>query len=179
MADKKRIFIGIPASEELQKMVTDWKNSRNDLLGLPIRWVNGKNLHLTLAPPWYEDNVEQIGIKLDSLAGFRNFEIEFIKICYGPNLSNPRLIWAEGLPSKKLEGLKRRMEEIFKVKNENHPWLPHLTIARFKPEDNKKISAKIINEKISWKEKIESLALFESKLSPNGAKYDILYKVKL
>ena len=58
-----RIFVGIPISQELQGRILEWEdkhqepifknqtNSKNQISN-PIRCVAGKNLHVTLAPPW-------------------------------------------------------------------------------------------------------------------------------
>lgn len=175
----KRIFIAIPISEKLRQKALEWKNSQDGLLNFPIRWIGGKNLHLTLVPPWRENDIEAAKQKLDSAVGSGALEIEFVKISYGPNLKHRRLIWAEGKPSEKLEELRIHLENIFKVKSENRPWLPHLTVARFNRDDFGRFPVKNLDEKISWKEKIDSVAIMESKLSPSGAEYEILYKINL
>lgn len=54
---KHRLFIAITLSEELQKEILAWEVLWQKRLDSRIRWLAGKNLHLTLVPPWYEENV--------------------------------------------------------------------------------------------------------------------------
>ncbi|MCK6462641.1 MAG: RNA 2',3'-cyclic phosphodiesterase [Candidatus Pacebacteria bacterium] len=171
----KRIFIAIPIPEDSQKEILDWINSKTELQKLPVRWLAGKNLHLTLVPPWRENDIESTTDKLkDAIKNFQPFEIEFARVRFGSNKNNPRLIWAEGVANTVLTEMKEKLENVFGVKNENRPWLPHLTMARFKPEDFGGFPIKNLDEKISWKVKTDNVVIMESKLSPNGADYEIL-----
>lgn len=176
----KRIFIAIPISENLQREILNWEKSKPDLQKLPIRWLAGKNLHITLAPPWQENDIEGVTKKLQYAAkNFKPFEIELVKVNFGPKENNPRLIWAEGMLCGELADFKEKLESVFRVKKENRPYLPHLTLARFKPEDFAGFAVKNLDEKVSWKETADNVAIMESKLSPNGAEYEILHKIKL
>jgi len=176
----KRIFIALLISESLQREILNWEKSNLKLKNLPVRWIAGKNLHLTLVSPWLETDIESVFGKLrDIVKGFKPFEIEFVKVCFGPNKNNPRLIWAEGASCDNLASLKEKLENIFGVKNENRPWLPHLTLARFKPKDFAAFSIKKLDEKVSWKEFVDNVAIMESKLSSSGTEYEIMREVKL
>lgn len=176
----KRIFIAMPISEKLQSEILDWEKSKPDLQKLTVRWLTGKNLHITLAPPWQENDIEGATKKLQYAAkNFKPFEIELVKVKFGPNENNPRLIWAEGMLCGELADFKEKLESVFGVKKENRPYLPHLTLARFKPEYFEGFAVKNLDEKIFWKEKVDSVAVMESKLSASGAEYEILFKIKL
>lgn len=174
----KRIFIAIGASEELQRKIKTWRE-KSSLKG--PRWLEGKNLHITLIPPWYEDEagLERIKKLLLDFEMPKSFEAHFQKITYGPDLKRPRLIWLEGEAPRELVELKNNLEKILDKRPEKRPLKLHLTIARFRPENFSSFSIKKLDEKINWREKISSVVLMESKLSSAGADYEIIFEKKL
>ena len=141
---------------------------------MPVRWLAGKNLHITLIPPWYSDNVEAVIKKLKKIK-CPPFDINFSKVAYGPDPKRPRLIWAEGIASEEVACLKDGLEKMFpEYKSTYKKWLVHMTIARFRQEEFPSFSIKKIDEKVSWQDRIESFVLMESHLSREGADYEIL-----
>ncbi len=113
-----RIFIAIPISKNLQDEIARYRGFYPDL---PARWLEGKNLHLTLIPPWEvavgdsrfqrEENIIEIEKKIRLLENkLGEFEMKFDNVSFGPNRFNPpsagrsqpaarqspRLIWATG-----------------------------------------------------------------------------------
>jgi 2'-5' RNA ligase len=95
-----RVFIGVKASKKLQKKVGEWRRRHADL---PVRWIKDRNLHLTLVPPWYEDDGAKAIEKLNSVQ-FKKHTITFDRV--GINFKH-KVIWI-GKPTE------------------------HVTIARFK-----------------------------------------------
>ncbi len=173
----KRIFIAIKISLEIQKKADEWKAG---LRALPVRWIPEENLHITLIPPWEEENIEEIISKAEKIRGKINpFAIEFQKITYGPNSNNPRLIWACGDAVKNLVRLKNEIAKLLGAEQSNREFKPHLTLARFRPENYFNFPIKNLNEHISWKEKVGSICLMESILKSEGAEYKILKTIKL
>ena|SRR3989338_8500082 len=167
-----RIFIGIKMSKKIEDLATNWSS---DKLNWPVRWIKPKNLHLTLIPPFYEDNIEMITDKLKTIPPLAGaIGINFHTISYGPGPGNYRLIWAVGNPSLELEKLKVELEKSLNLKSEARRFLPHLTLARFRPEDFSKLRVKILNEKINWDEEIRTFTIFKSILRPDGAEYEVI-----
>lgn len=183
---KLRIFVAIKISEKLQNQIADW---RIDFLGknpgafFDLRWLENKNLHITLIPPWYEDerNIEKATSDMrQATRQIRSFDIEFNKVTYGPEPRRPRLIWAEGNAPHELLQLKDALEKMFpKHKSEYREWITHLTLARFRQGDFHYFSLKKLDEKISWREKVKSVVLMESRLSPAGANYETIAEAPL
>lgn len=171
---KKRVFIGIFASPELKRKIFDLKNKFKDL---PVRWMRDENLHLTLLPPIYLDD-KQIVEMLEKLKLLENkigeFEIQFNRVSLGPTLRRPRLIWAEGEENQKLDGLKRQITQILDYHQDKRPFLPHLTLARFKPKN-----PVIINEKVDWQEVAISFSIIQSECLEKGAVYIPLATIDL
>lgn len=81
-----RVFIGVKASKQLQKKVRGWRKIH---AGLPVRWIKEHNLHLTLVPPWYEDDIEKAKKKLHELP-FSRHTVTFDRV--GINFKN-KVIW--------------------------------------------------------------------------------------
>jgi len=137
-----RVFIGIKASKILQKRVARWQREHRDL---PVRWIKNRNLHLTLVPPWYEDDPVKAVSKLKTVR-YKKGTITFDRV--GINFKH-KVIWI-GKPTQ------------------------HVTIARFK--DAKPLRG-IKFEKIHWKETVDNITLFQSKLGPKGAMYYEIEKI--
>src|SRR5258708_4122238 len=100
----KRIFVAISITKKLQEVILSWQKTHQSL---PVRWMIGKNLHVTLVPPWQEEKVEEVSEKIERLENkFSSFEMQFNLISFGPNLHEPRLIWATGPAPKEIVVLK-------------------------------------------------------------------------
>jgi len=174
---KHRIFTAISISSSLQGQILAWGKSRSEL---PVRWLNGKNLHITLTPPFYTEDVKDIQLKLRAInKKFKPLVVKFEKISYGPNLNSPRLIWLQGKAPETIISLKTELEKILKRQPENRPFLLHLTIARFREKDFYNFPIKELEETINWQETVNSFVLMESHLSPKGADYEILDKIPI
>ncbi len=172
-----RIFIAIPISKRLQEQVLNYQKFYSDL---PVRWLEGKNLHITLIPPWEEENIAEIEKKLRLLENkLGEFEMEFNSVSFGPNKRNPRLIWVIGKAPGKIIELKKILEGVLNKPSERNNFLLHLTIARFRPEDFHNFPIKNINDKVNWKDTAKKFVIMRSHLSRKGADYEILKRYKL
>lgn len=173
----RRIFVAVPVSERLQKEIENWRIKYGRL---PVRWLAGKNLHITLVPPWYETDVQNVVDGLKSAGkGIGHFDISFRKAEFGPDLRRPRLVWAEGEAPKEMVFLKSEVEKALNRKPEKRPFRLHLTIARFRPEMFSSFPIKKLEEYIFWPDKVGSFVLMETHLSREGADYEILGKYEL
>ena len=164
----KRIFVGIPILDHIHLgFAQNLRQEKN------IRWILPKNLHVTLAPPWYEKDINGIINRLKKVKA-NPFEITFNKISFGPNPKAPRLIWASGKAPEEIIKLKTSIEQVLSKQPEDRKFQMHATLARFKAEDFKKFGIHQLEETVSWRQKAEKFALYESHLSPQGADYEIL-----
>lgn len=181
---KHRVFVALPISRELQNEILEWEKK---FKSLAVRWLEGKNLHITLVPPFYadEEEVEKLKNILEKITGFGAFPIEFSRVTFGPEARRPRLIWAEGETSQELLNLRERTIEVLRstdpklqmhanLRREKRPLKLHLTLARFRPESFSSFGIQTLNEKVEWVEKVQKIALFESTLSRDGASYQII-----
>ena len=192
----KRLFVAIPISEKIQKKALEFQKAYTSL---QVRWLTGKNLHITIIPPWYENDPNRIknilnefSLKADTSQTNPSptgpLAIKFNNISYGPNPAAPRLIWASGQTPTKLIQFKKNLESLFlkeKILKQQpacggpFPFLLHLTLARFRPEDFKDFPIQNLSEQIDWPETLHTFVLMESHLSSAGADYEILEQFKL
>lgn len=102
-----------------------------------------------------------------------------------PNSKNPSVIWTGIITNEKaMNQLAKQMESFakkFGIKEENRPFVPHLTLARIRK--GRKLTEKI-NEKLKAYESIEfgsavfnRIVLFSSKLTPQGPIYTELKEI--
>lgn len=188
MSLMRRIFLAIHASSALQAEAIAWQANYERL---PVRWLKGHNLHLTLIPPWYESDIEKVKSKIEKAGNtVRPFAIRFERVTYGPNPRSPRLIWAEGRTPREMEDLKSKIENLLRQqpaasqergeprlggpRRENRPFRLHLTLARFHPEDFSQFPLKHLDSPVDWRNEVKSFVLMESHLAPGGAEYEIL-----
>lgn len=170
----RRVFVAILVSQDLQKEFFVWQKK---FLNLPVKWVVGSDLHITLIPPWYEDDLEKAKKILCSLQkNIVPFEVIFDRITYGPNIKRFRLIWARGDAPSDLVHLKSALENAFQKRGERN-FLLHLTLARFQASALRNFPIQELHEKILWKEKVSTLALIESHLDKEGAHYEVIEKI--
>lgn len=173
----KRIFIALPLPSNLQEKITAWSKK---VKKLPVRFIEPKNLHITIIPPWYESNIKEIENRLTSFEkSIGKIKIKFHHISFGPHPQNPRLIWIVGDTPPQLIILKEKIEKVLALPKENRPFKTHVTIARFSALNFKYFPIKKLNEKVDWEVEIEELCLMESKLSKEGADYEVIKKIPL
>lgn len=174
---KKRVFVALPISKELQEEILEWEER---FLQLPVRWIKGKNLHVTLVPPWEEAEVHKVIESLShSEKTIGEFEIKFNRVTFGPSLRSPRLIWAEGKTVGQLSVLRDQLFETLGFQKDSRSFRLHLTLARFRPEHFNSFANKDLNERVEWREPVKSFVLMESHLLPGGAEYEVLREYSL
>ena len=171
-------------SQELRDKIINWQaefKRRAPETAEKIRWLTGESLHITILPPWYEDDegIEKAKKALNFVSGGDKFDCFFESVSYGPDPRWPRLVWLSGETPLQLVDLKNRITQTLKIKNESRPFLLHLTTGRFRSEDFSSFSIKNLNESFEFKETIKEFALIKSHLEKGGARYEIIEKFKI
>ena len=173
----QRVFVAIKASQEVQEAASAW---RQKFEHLPVRWIAMRNLHITLLPPWQEDDIEAARERLRSIAGqIEQFELVLRLVQFGPNRFRPHLVWAQGHVSHQLLELKDALERAFDMESVLRTVRFHLTLARFRSEDFSRFLIKQLNERINWRQAVESVVLMESECGHSGAEYEVLEEIAL
>ncbi len=141
-----RLFIALPASEALQNQINSWVRNHSSM---SVRWIAPKNLHITLIPPWEEQNVDSLKNKFSLFKPQTSgFELLFEKVTFGPTAQQPRLIWATGKTPEALLNLKSELEQYLNIVSQNRSFNLHLTLARFKSEAFVNLPQKTLNDNV-------------------------------
>jgi 2'-5' RNA ligase len=172
-----RVFVALPISDQLQKEIVGWEKN---LPNMPVRYLKGRNLHVTLIPPWYTEDLNELEDLLKKEASrYGRFDIRFNEVSFGPNIYQPRLIWATGNASVDIIDLRDRLADIFAQRRGVERFRLHLTLARFQLTDFPTFPIKKLDERIDWSEGVNSIVIMESHLSREGADYEIIAKALL
>src|SRR6266481_3457958 len=177
-----RAFVAIRMNQQVEDAVA----AMSDTIKRPrdgIRWVPRANMHITLkylGPAVDPLRLERLTAGLHEVAQkTAPFEVAARGVGGFPNLEHPRAIFV-GLHSVELGALSARVETAsteFGFAHENRLWSGHLTIGRVR---NSQLTAKTRHALEAAKDtefgtsKIESITLYRSHLSPDGASYEAL-----
>ena len=183
-----RSFIAIELpkeiKEDLGKIQDELKKSNAD-----IKWVEPKNIHLTLKflGNVDEKKLEDIKRILRNLSErYKGFFIELSRIGAFPKISSPRVIWI---------GIEKGKEELSKIfleleeqlenigfKKEERGFSSHITIGRVRSVLNRIRlieEVKKINSLSRLSLSCNKITLFKSTLTPKGPIYEAIYQVNL
>jgi 2'-5' RNA ligase len=171
-ATTHRVFVAIPLSAELQEHAHTLRKAHSNL---PIRWLEPKDLHITLIPPWHasDGDVASAIEKLSAIqrSGIAPFRIEFVSVEFGPNPRRPRLLWASGEAPEALARLRRTAYHLLGAITDGKRFRLHSTLARFRQEGFAAFPSKTLRERVAWMMTVERVSLLESHLLPQGASY--------
>lgn len=184
-----RAFIAIELSPEIKDSLAQIE-SHLKYSGADVKWVEKDNIHLTLKflGEITEEKAEKIKSILDEIAKFtKSFEISMKDIGAFPKIEFPRVIWV-GLDKGAAEAgiLAEKIDDALSkigFEKESRPFAAHLTIGRVKSPKNKQA----LKEKVqSWTpnsgprtQRISSVILFQSTLTPKGPIYTKLHEARL
>jgi 2'-5' RNA ligase len=180
-------LIGRPAAARLREV-------RRDLgvAGADVKWVRDDHFHMTLAflGKQNESRVSaavragEAAVRINSF-----FRLRFNCLGAFPGWKRPKVLWAglsEGAEAmKKLSKDLRERLESEGFETEDRPFVPHATLGRVRsPRGIRELSdrAERWREVDAWDGAecgVESITLFESRLSPSGPAYIPLAEAKL
>ena len=176
-----RLFVALELSDAVRMTVRELLD-RLQRARADVRWVRPEGMHLTLkfigeVP---EEKVAPIKRALAQAASAKPVAMAFRGLGYFPNERRPRVLWIGIEASENLAELAAQLEaalEPLGIARENRPFVPHLTLGRFK---SAKRLAQLQEEVAALPStefgRIEAgeFFLFQSKLSPKGAEYSKL-----
>lgn len=163
---------------------------RSNLPGVPIRWVPGENIHLTLK---FLGNVSTANLEvLEKIlqveaANHQPFEMSIGELGAFPSNRRPRVLWIRVQAPPELMDVQRGIEaETTRLgyPSEQRPFSPHLTLGRVsrnaKSHETRKISEALETVKVGflgamW---VRAIMLYRSDLRPGGAVYTCLHKAE-
>lgn len=192
MAEMLRLFVAttLPASI-LESITAIQQRLRADIPHGVVRWVDPHGIHLTLkflgdVPATQQPELERA---LDEAVGNRQpFDLVISELGCFPSVRRPRVVWvglAGALPE--LHALRDDVERIIAplgYPTEDRPFSPHLTLGRVRREASASqaslLGAQVMRSQQTdprtWR--VSSVSLMQSELSPGGATYTELHRVR-
>jgi len=176
----KRLFIAIDFSEGEKEAVEGLKNKCfKEYPG--VRWIPRGNLHFTLKFIGFVKGEKIKKIEEALLKISREFKKFTLRVRRFRTFNRePFIVFLEIEKSKELEQLAGRIEEETRrlgFPEENRSFNPHITLARVKANEWRKLLMSDINtveEKLDLQFEVDSIEVMESDLKFDGAEYATL-----
>jgi 2'-5' RNA ligase len=182
-----RAFVAIDLEEaikkSLQALVRDLKAT-----GADVRWVQAGGLHLTLKFLGEIDEAQAFRVKaiLAEVAGrHAAFPLRLEGTGAFPGERSPRVLWVGFAAEPGLLALQGELDKALEAEGfarEDRAFKPHLTLGRVKGTarlQNAMLELAKHREESFGGMTVRKVALFESRLRPEGAEYKILYEAGL
>lgn len=182
-----RLFVAIELSDEVRAALVEVRRSLGGW-SKSIRWTPAEQLHLTMKflGEVEESAVADVTAAMTSAAGSVGaFDLTLDRSGCFPPKGPVRIVWVGALePSDALvelvDALEGAMEEIGFAR-ESRAFSPHLTIGRVR-EDSSDGGLRRAVDAVSVRkvgQRVSSLTLMASKLSPQGASYSVVHREAL
>lgn len=173
-----RVFVAIDVPEEVRAALASMMESLRPCCPL-ARWVKPAGVHVTLkfVGETKEPLVEELKEALRPIRMPEPLEIRYRGLGFFPSAQRPRILWAGVEAAPSLEQLAKSVDEAVSshgIPREERAFRPHLTLARFKPENDVSRLRKAV-EALATPEfgasRPHGFRLYQSLLRPAGAEY--------
>ncbi|HEX9120328.1 MAG TPA: RNA 2',3'-cyclic phosphodiesterase [Terriglobales bacterium] len=191
-----RVFVGLDIDPAIRERMTRYLEGVRGFAP-EARWVKPESFHVTLKfiGEQKDELVEEIKRELATVRG-QPFEVSFRGNGFFPNARSPRVFWLGIEAGEQLRQLAKAVDEAVArtgVERETNAYQPHLTLARSgsgrsqpMPGDTPSPPLRHLGEKLEGKSAPDfgtmtarEFFLYESKLSPSGAKYSKIARIPL
>ncbi len=151
--------------------------------GADVRWTHAGGLHLTLKFLGEVDEAEVASVKgvLEKVAGrHSSFPLAFAGTGVFPDEREPRVLWVGFAAGPALLALQEDLERELEVEGfarEKRAFRPHLTLGRVKGPGRVRNAVQELGRERSESlggMTVRKVALFESRLRPEGAEYHVI-----
>jgi 2'-5' RNA ligase len=171
--ERLRLFLALRLPEDVLDELERWQRDR-----LPgVRLVRREHLHVTLAFLGHRPLGELDAI-IDDLRGAaaRGGEIRLTPARYRETRSVGMLVLEDegGSAAALADDLQERLERLGVYRRESRPWLPHLTVARWRERPRLQPELPSVGTFVP-----SDAAAYLSRLHPGGARYEVLESVAL
>ena len=176
MSDQLRVFFAAALSAEARTCAAEAVDRLRPAAPRDVRWVPAENQHLTLKflGEIQEDHVERLveraGAKLAAVAPF---EVSLAGFGAFPSAREARVLWlgiAQGAAA--LAKLARKLDAAARVagaERERRPFAAHLTLGRLREPARIELERLAPPDSVAWT--VAEVVLYESRLTPGGARY--------
>jgi 2'-5' RNA ligase len=186
-----RAFIAIELPKEVKEVLRDVQE-RLKASGADVKWVEPKNIHLTLKflGEISDEQLHKITAILNDISkDKKSFLIRLSSLGAFPKINSPRVIWIgidRGQQETKAlaQALEEKIEKIG-IPQEDRPFSSHITIGRTRSNLGRdKLVAQLNNladyfKKMPQELTVDKITLFKSTLAPQGPIYEVLKEVSL
>jgi 2'-5' RNA ligase len=188
MGNELRAFVAIDLNQETRASLCTLQEALQKKLTGSVSWVKPDNIHLTLRFLGHinQDQVKNIKTIIDVIAKkIKQFNINLGVLGAFPNTANPRVLWV-GIHYgfDELNRINAQLEESLEAIHfgvgEKY-FHPHMTIARIKHLDDNSILRQLTQQikPAQVVSIVDSIMLFKSISSAEGAVYEKLHTAKL
>lgn len=183
----KRVFLAIrfKDNEFMSQYINEIKKR---LLAENIKWVEEKNLHLTLKyiGPTENRQLERVKTILDSVFRLqKSIQINFHSLGIFGSKYQPRVLWMGMEQIEEIQSLEKQISlelEKIGIDGDNQNFIPHLTIGRIKQLQSKKYFQSVVDQFKSFKSGvilIDRVYLYQSIMLKEGPEYRVLQEYVL
>jgi RNA 2',3'-cyclic 3'-phosphodiesterase len=169
-----RLFLALRLPDDVLDEIEAWQLER--LHG--VRTVARDNLHVTLAFLGHRPADEVAGIlrELREAAAAAARDLRLAPTGYRETRSVAMLVFEDvgGGATALAADLHARLERLGVYRREGRPWLPHVTVARFRERPGFRLEPPAVGTCVP-----SDAAAFLSRLRPGGAQYEVLAAVAL
>ena len=176
--ERLRLFLALRLPEPVLDSVVEWQVAR--LGSRPgLRVVSRDHLHVTLAFLGHRPRAELepiVDALRDAAAGVGGAHLRLTVSRYRETRSVAMLVLDDpGGGAARLAGdVQERLERLGAYRREGRPWLPHLTVARFRERPGLRLDPPDTGTFVP-----SDAAAYLSRLHPGGARYEVLETVLL
>ena len=189
-----RLFIALDIDTEIRRRITEFRDKLRPYAP-DVRWVGPETFHITLQFLGETTKIEEIRSALQPVRGTA-IPLSFRGTGFFPNPKWPRVFWVGIESDESLQQLATSIGEAMKplgFQRDAGPFKPHLTLARAgsgrpRPVRGERSASglRVVGVKLQDFGMIDfgamtaqEFCLYESKLSPSGAKYAALHRYSL
>jgi 2'-5' RNA ligase len=173
--ERLRLFLGLRLPEPVLDGVEAWQREH---LPETVRAVPREHLHLTLAFLGHRPagELDPILGELRAAAADAPADLRLAPSRYRETRSVVMIVFEDlgGGATALAEDVQERLERLGVYRREDRPWLPHLTVARFRQRPRLRLEPPALGTLVP-----SDAAAYLSRLRPGGAQYEVLESVAL
>ncbi len=189
-----RLFVALDIDPEIRRRIAEFRDQMRPYAP-DVRWVGPETFHITLQFLGETDKHDAIHSALQQVRG-DVVPLTFRGTGFFPSPKSPRVFWVGIDADQQLQQLASAIGSALEplgFKRETTPFMPHLTLARAgsgrpRPVRGERSASglRVVGIKLEEQPPVEfgamtarEFCLYESKLSPSGAKYTKLNRYSL
>ncbi len=178
--ERLRLFLGLRLPEQVLDACEAWQHAHLRLAGVHV--VPREHLHVTLAFLGHRPagEVDAIVHELREAVASAGPDLRLAVARYRETRSVAMLVLDDlgGGATALAEDVQARLEALRAYRREGRPWLPHLTVARFRARPGLRLEPPPLGGPMGTFVPSDAAA-FLSRLHPGGAQYAVLESIRL